>query len=576
MRTQLKTLSAIIPVALFAGCAPVQHRQSVEDMVKVSQAETTARVEEHRAQAAKSPYVRTVTKPYLGSKSEALSYDATLPSVFTKVTMRIPYKKYEISQIAEIVTQETGLPVRISPDVFYKTTDLIDGAESAIDPNVPQTGSTGTTDATGAPAPASALSGIAPLPSLATPYPMALGGMTLGKYQQEMELDHHGSLAALLDRVASRMLLSWDFDGESINIYRFGTATFHVKAPDASITENSDIGNTGSNSGGGASYKTDIGVKINAEQGSVMDKLIAQLDTVKSAKGKVVANKGAQTIVVTDTKANITKMRRIVDEHNSIMGRQIRLAVRMITIKHSDDRDRGLDMDLLYSRLKAGGANVANFALQSPQSITSALVGTMGVTVTDPTNRWNGSSAIIRALDEQGTVREDLNREITTLNNKPAPIAVTRQFSYIESTTPPVTADGAQAAGAPGITQAKETVGFTLITTPYVTQANTVSLRIRINKRVLQRIDTATAGSGETLQTVQQPIIDGEAHETVAAVRPGETLLLSGYSLNSDQYDMRNLSDESTWTRLMGGSYAGKKFRSSTILLVTPYLADGA
>ncbi len=573
----MKSGAVLIAVASLVACSPIEHRAAIQDSANSTKARARSELDAFvRQNDAGSPLVRKVNRPYIGSRSESLSYEAALPTVFTKMVLRLPYKRYNLSQIGDIIQGETGLPVKVSEDVFMNARDLLQTANNGEDGRQ-------TADAAkaGTPvAPSSAMlmpvmaQGLKPLSaSLQSTLPSSLAD-----YSREMELDHRGSLAALLDRVTSRMGLSWEYDGVAIKIQRFVTKTFHVKAPFASFTETSDIGNTGeSSSKEGSTYKSNLGLKATLLQNS-FDSLMDQINSVKSAKGQAKSNAASMTIVVTDTKTNVDKIDTIVAEHNAIMGRQVRMQIRMITFKSNDDRDRSLDIQALYSRMMQTGSLAVRdlVTLTSPGSLASTLSGSLGVSIQNPDSRWNGSNVVMQVLDQLGTTSEQINRVLTTLNNKPAPISVTRQFSFISETTPGTSTAGVAGttSSSIGIKQEKETVGFTMMVTPFVTSANNVTFKVAVNKRVLVRMDSASAGEGTSRQTVQQPVIDGEATQEFASVKPGETLLVSGYELDTDQFDMRNLNGD--WTTLMGGSYAGRRKKETTILMITPFLVDGA
>ena len=586
-RFPLKPAYLLITCALLGACSPIGHRMAVQDRADETKALARSEIDSLISQNhTGTPFVRKVSRPYLTSRSEGLSYEAALPSVFTKVVLRLPYKRYNLSQIGDLIQTETGLPVKFSEDIFMNARDLLPSAGGVDDEKRNQADARKQMQAALV-APAVAIPPSAyNMPDSAQAIKPLGSGMTqsampnsLLDYSREMELDHRGSLATLLDRVTSRMGLTWEYDGSAIKIQRFVTKTYHVKVPFANLTETSDIGNTGeSSSKEGSSYKSSLGLKAQMYQNS-FENLLEQIKSVQSAKGRATPNFGSMTIVVTDTKTNIDKVEGIIQEHNAIMGRQVRMQVRMITFKANDDRDRGLDVQALYTRLTQTGGSVVRDLTQiaSPSSLANTLAGSLGVSITNPDSRWNGSNVVLRALDELGTTSERINRVLVTLNNKPAPISVTRQFSYVSETTPGTASTGTTAAvssSAVGIKQEKETVGFTMMLTPFVTNANNITFKIAVNKRVLVRIDSASAGEGATLQTVQQPVIDGETHQEFASVKPGETLMVSGYEIDTDQFDMRNANPD--WTSLLGGSYAGKRKKETTILLVTPFLVDGA
>lgn len=567
---------------LLSGCAEIQHRYDIEKIADNTEQFSKKEIDKLLSKNdMHSPYVRKVNRPFIASKSENLSYDAALPKVFTKLVLRLPYKRYNLAEIADIIQTETGITVLITEDTFLNPKDLLKSNSAGFqDENTRQRQQElEQKRADNVP------NNVMPLSALESPQGKSYAGYSGAldlpispiEYSKEMELDHRGSLASLLDKVTARMGVTWEYNGNEIKIQRFITRTFNIKTHAVKLDETTEIGNTSNNSSNdGTTYKTNIGLKTETKQAPFED-LLKQIKSMLSKQGQAIPNEGSMTITVTDSKAVIEKVQNLITEHNAIMGRQIRLQVQLLKFTSKDNKDRSLELGLIYQNLKNAGATVREVAnLNSPASLVSgATAGLLGVSITDPKSHWNGSSAIMRVLDNLGKTTEQMNRVLVTMNNKPAPISVTRQFSYIAETTPgTIASTGTTISSSVGITQKTDTVGFTMFITPFVTDANNISLKLALNKRVLVRIDTAESGTGDAKQQVQQPIIDGEIHQEYATVKAGETLLISGYEIDTNSFDSRN--GDASWTALMGSSYSGQKSRELTILLVTPYLVDGS
>lgn len=556
----IKTLSYILGASiLMTGCTPLDHKRSIENLSDRVETNTTNAIKDLTSRNdINSPYVKKVNRPFIASKSTALSYDAALPSVFTKMVLRLPYKRYNITEIADIIQTETNIPVAVDLDTG--------GDDSAsAEPPPSQANSTGNN-----------LPDLVPLSATEQPNQNsqivgAVNNSLTPSTLQEMELDHRGSLSSLLDKITARMGLTWEYNGREIKIQRFITRTFSIKTHLTNIYEETEIGNLASSkSDDGSKYKSNLSLKTESKY-NALDDLMAQIKSMLSVNGKVVSNEGSMRITVTDKKSVIEKVEELINEHNAIMGRQIRLQVQVLKFTSFDNRDRSLDLNLIYRALADKGAVVREIAsIVSPSSIASASAGYIGVSY--GSGNWANSSVIMKALDDIGKTSEEMNRVLVTMNNKPAPISITREFSYISETTPgTISTTGSVTSSSVGIKQEKDTVGMTMFITPFITDANNVSLKLIVNKRVLTRMDTAESGTGDTKQQVQQPVIDGEMHQEYATVKPGETLLISGYETNSGNYDTRNTD---SWTAFTGAGYSGEKKKESTIILVTPYIVD--
>jgi hypothetical protein len=72
----------------------------------------------------KALLVERVRGTYLGGESVPLAYDATLPAIFSDVTLAFPGRT-NLATVGERITEVTKLPVRLRPDVFITAKSLV-------------------------------------------------------------------------------------------------------------------------------------------------------------------------------------------------------------------------------------------------------------------------------------------------------------------------------------------------------------------------------------------------------------------------------------------------------------------
>ena len=247
-----RSLCALMAMAfLNSACVDLGHKRSIENIARDTEQMQKEEINKIISRNdINSPYVKKVNRPFISSKSNNLSYEAALPSVFTKMVLRLPYKRYTISEVADIIQTETGIAIQLAEDIFIDPKDLLKNA-SGIQTEMTKAKAADSNKATSANQNKNVPADIMPLSAMDSPVDGIVGSsnsLTSLNYSKEMELDHRGSLASLLDKVTARMGLSWEYDGQTIRIQRFITKTFNIKTHSMELSETTEIGNTSSSS----------------------------------------------------------------------------------------------------------------------------------------------------------------------------------------------------------------------------------------------------------------------------------------------------------------------------------------
>lgn len=132
------------------------------------------------------PLVEHVQTAFLGDRLVPVAYEATLPAVFREKSVTFP-ANLPITKIATLVSDASGYPVHLSPDVFIPRDALIDTAAGSGAPN-----------------------GVA-------------GGVGNSNVEPVYRQPGNAKIGPYLRGVTEDLGLAWDFDGSTINISRFVT-----------------------------------------------------------------------------------------------------------------------------------------------------------------------------------------------------------------------------------------------------------------------------------------------------------------------------------------------------------------
>jgi type IVB pilus formation R64 PilN family outer membrane protein len=403
-----------------------------------------------------------------------------------------------------------------------------------------------------------------------------------------LRLSYTGPLNALLDTISARMGVTWEFVNGKIVIYRFATKTFTLVASPGSTSFSSSLGRAGSISTGGGSGAGggSVGGSLSAAMTlvsqaniDVWDSIEKTVRSILSPVGRVTINQMTGSITVTDVPTIVNQVGELIANENAIMNRQVALQVDVFTVRSREGTNFGADWNLIWSKLSSGVRDFT-FALGSPSSlVNSATTGAIGVTIVRPlpvagSNNVvmdTGSSAVYRALNEIAKVNVVTQQRAVTINRRPVPLAITSQVAYLAETVP--AQSSVTGSGTPGLKAGSVTTGFLMNLFPTITDNNAILLSFSLDMSDLLKLQTITSGQGDSQQSIQAPEVSGMQFLQHAALKTGETLILTGFERNSGQFDKRGLARDVEPG--MAGSLAGHDQRESMIVMITPVIIEG-
>lgn len=578
--------------AALTGCDTM--KPSVDTHFDQNAAEITARknVAARNEITDRSPTVLRSSGSWLGMKSTPLQSDDTLPRMFREpYAYRFPGKA-NIATIAERITKVTGIPVSVKPDVYLPIGQFVKAGGSGASSS-PTSTSTAASSST-PPIPIGANGVLAP-PLLGAgnngiPLPIVAGGLgstvmsTLTQNAPtEFEMNYEGTLDGYLNLLSAKAGISWEYREGVISLHRLVTKVFVLKANPGSQSFNTSLGksgNTQSTSAGsttGFNASSTTGSETSTNVWTSIDKQISQM---LSPSGKRAISEASSSIVVTDTKDIVDEIGRLIDRENTTLTRQIAMKVEVLSVKLNDTNEFGVDWTSVFSQLSN------NFSLRfaSPTTLTTQAAGLAGFAVIAPSaagigsetqRRFGGTQALIAALAGHGKVSVIKTATTVTLNRKVAAVDVTSTQSYLAEVTPSMGGGaGGGSGGSPGLKLGSVTTGFVMNLLPTVYDSNSILLSMSLGLSDLTRITKVSSGVGANMQSLEAPETTESNFTPSVAMRPGETLILSGYDSVFQQYDRRTLGNNVPIGA--GGSFVGTKLHETIIILITPVLVPSA
>jgi type IVB pilus formation R64 PilN family outer membrane protein len=477
--------------------------------------------------------VEHVQTAFLGDRLVPVAYEATLPAVFREKTVTFP-ANLSITKMAPLVSDASGYPVHLSPDVFVPRDALIDTAEGGGGKSA------------------------------------APGRATLANVEPIYSQPKTDKIGAYLRGVTEDLGLAWDFDGSTINISRFVTRTFQIAAIPGTVnikssmskgtdtstgTQSTGTGTTSANTGSFAAV-TSTGRDGKFDQ---IDLISRELESLRSPLGKITVNPQSRLVTVRDTKEAVDRMNMVLTRENAISTRQVSVRVRTLQIALNNGSQAGLSADVVFNAISDGLAKYT-ITFMSPTSLATAA-GSVGLSILKPNAPVTGTNAVINGLNTFGKTISDNTQTKMTLNGLPMSIGSFETKGYLASTTP-ATGSISGSAGLPGLTPGSVTVGDFLNILPAVNDHNQIILSYwSDNSKLNGPFTTIGTGSGASSQQIQLPDIVGSKNDQTIALSDGQTVVLYGAVTNG--------YDGSSNNGIGGLSGAWNKAKTFQVIMLT-------
>lgn len=257
------------------------------------------------------------------------------------------------------------------------------------------------------------------------------------------------------------------------------------------------------------------------------DEVDPETDTVaavskEQAKDRVVPNRETGIIAVKATGKQHEQIQGFLDIVLNNARRQVMIEATIAEIKLSDRYQSGVDWSLISSDPTSGVSFVSDLREgnlgQSPFS-SLILNDTVGDDQLDVT---------IRALERFGDVKVLSSPRVMAINNQPAILKVVDNFVYFEMDVDSQATDNI--AITTFDTEIKTIpVGFVMSVTPYISEADVVTLNIRPTiSRIIDSVTDPNPEFAKVNVVSEVPVIQVREIESVLQVNSGDTAIIGG------------------------------------------------
>jgi type IVB pilus formation R64 PilN family outer membrane protein len=554
----------LLAALMGSGCAV---KSSVETRNEYDQA--LQRSGEWQSQARRPqqqvPLVVSDTVSRFARRSIPLQRASTLPTHIGTVSMRYP-GRHSLATVAELLSRLIDIPVIMTPDALagaarYAPSGGQSGGAGAAMPVAP---------AGGQPAAAPGAPGSVASPAAIKGAAVSAGAKvmeyTAEELQNTLELNYSGTLAGLLDQIATRADLQWDYQEGKIVFSRVVTRAIALKSLPNGLSVKGDLSMTSSGGGSGGAGGGGGGGSISVSydvQSDYWAELPSTLKSMLSPSAFLKADPKSGIVTVTDALGNVERVEAYLRSFNIQLLRQVVLELEVLTVDFTDSYNNGIDWNAVIQR--AGNT----FTITAPKGVPAGA-GTVGFNFelgragSDAAVGAKPSNFIAGALQKYGRVSTSYSSVVTTTNRMPVPLGSSASQTYVSAVSPSVTnPNGTVVSGS--IVPSSVSTGFNMVLTPVILDSNRILLQTLMQISSLTAIDPF----GEGQLKVQLPRTAQFSTLQRASVQAGNTLVLVGYEREQAQ------SDESDVVRgFLPISRGGTRSKTGTVILITPRLAD--
>lgn len=217
---------------------------------------------------------------------------------------------------------------------------------------------------------------------------------------------------------------------EKVEVRRYLSETFTLSVPNGVVS--AQQGSQGESSGDEENTKVE-GQFINTIYNNIdvvtdVEKAITGIlkndEDSNELVGSVNAIPSLSSVTVRTTPDRMRQVRNVVESFQAELSKQVLLDIRILEFRSNLNKDRGIDWNVVRDI----GAGSLQFVI--PGTTTTAVGSGAGLAF-QGTGKWDGTTAFIKALEQQGTVSTETPINILTLNNHPARLSQDLKTPYL-------------------------------------------------------------------------------------------------------------------------------------------------
>lgn len=519
-----KSLALISCAQLFVfGCSTMQETNSA-----IETANTNVSKLSHEIKKADTPILKISEKPFvLAQKIETPKESDPSDAVLSRHVVLSTSSAMSLPEIAMFVTEQTGVPVLVSPAIAQRNSSGNDSGKPNVGAfRLPAPSGADTTN------PAATL----PAPLLLFPSKSLPGISSNGL----ISLNYSGTLRGLFDTLAAQSNTFWKYKDGKVLFYLTETRIFEVSSLPGKLVMSNSISNSGGKGGensaklGDSAQSAEVGIELDPYKTieEAIKTVLKQSGASQDSISSVTVDPNSGQVVVTATPVELDAVEEYIRNINAQMGKNVLIEVNVYSVTLEKQVDLGAAIQAEFSRLSSSG-NIVGFSLDG-----GALASTTGNASIGIISGNFSAQAMLSALSKVGRASLVTSGNVIALNGRPSPIQFSRNEGYLaEVQSTAVSNAGVSTSLTPG----KLVTGFSGTFLPLV-RGKKIFLEYALSISKNLGFRTETSGNNKinlpntTLQTVSNRV----------SLKDGDTIVLTSFSQEE------NSANDSAGTSLFG------------------------
>lgn len=487
-----------------------------------------------------------------------------LPAMFFRPANVSIQNRISLSELASNISAGSGVRVVLSSDVNEAGAAAPASGGSAL-----PTGGNVTATPPGLPPLPSGATGSAP--SAAFPDVAPSTGTTQGLVFDGLVF--RGNLSGLLDSMTSKLGLSWRWDGQQVQVFRYETRMFRIAALSGDATMNATLSTKASAAGGGSSGGSGGGsggsgggnVSGSSGQDTTVNTKLAIWDDVEKAI-KANQSKGgtysmvpsAGLVTVHDTPQSLDEIAAQMKEFNRVYAKTVILKVDIYSVENSSGENYGVNWNVFWKNAGKYGLSLGSGGNAASNS---------SFTFTRTGGPFDGSNVMGQALSTVGNTSLVTSVEAVTLNGQTVPVNVSREQAYLQTYSTTLNG-GVSGASTTTLTPGVVTEGFSMNFTPRILDNNSVLMRYAVDLSTIEGITTFTSPDGSS--AIQLPTRSVRNFLQNVKIHSGQSLMLTGVQQVQGKDNGSAPFSAKAW--FLGGNRNTTALNRTIVIIVTPYI----
>src|SRR3990167_8318037 len=401
----------------------------------------------------------------------------------------------------------------------------------------------------------------------------AVKAMNVSQGEAGILKSYQGSFEKVLTTITSKAGVFWSYENNSIKIFSAETKIYALDAPIGSYNLSNNITAVANSSNSGSQSTTNgtsqISMDYATKAGSPWDSAVTTIKSMLSSTGHLDTNPVEGYVTITDNPERQRSIAQYINKINDKTNKKIAIRIDVYDVQTDAGSQHGFDINAVA---KALGGKVGWL------SAAQASVGASGA-ANQLVFKDGSRQSVFNALNTIGKTTQTTGTTVYTISGQPAPIQNAIQQNYLRSmSTTTDNNNGKTVSMDPGTV----TTGYSMMVTPRIESNNEILINLNLQLSTLLKMDRLNSDPSGTnndsnnnngtnqSQFIQLPMVHTKSFAENMILRSGQTILIAGFQNDAVGIDQNSIGDPAFWA--LGGSKATQRTKSTTVVVVTPYV----